>query len=91
MHKILRHLPKSLVLEPRDLIAMSMAFEEVCTALKVDDKNNETRAVIAEHIVELSRHGERSPTKLRDCALAEAATDAFDCTREVPTVQGPVP
>jgi hypothetical protein len=44
MHKILRHPPKSLVLEPHDLIAMSMAFEEVCTALKVDDKNNETRA-----------------------------------------------
>ena len=73
MHQILRHLPKSLVFEPHDLMAMSMAFDDVCKDLKLADNDNEARATIAERIIELARRGERSPTTLRDRVLAEAS------------------
>jgi hypothetical protein len=73
MNHILPHLPKGIAFEPQDLIAMSMAFDDVCKALKLVGDNNKARETIAERIIELARRGERSPTKLRDRVLAEAS------------------
>ena len=74
MDQILPHLPKgSLVFEPHDLMAMSMALDDVCKALKLAGSDNKARETIAERIIELVRRGERSPTKLRDRVLAEAS------------------
>ena len=53
-------------------MAISMAFDDVCKALKLADKNK-AREIIAERIIELAQHGECSPTKLRDRVLAESA------------------
>jgi hypothetical protein len=50
---------------------MSMAFDDVCEALELDD-NERARKTVAVRIIELARRGERSPTKLRDRVLAEA-------------------
>lgn len=63
--------PWSSVFEPQDIEAMSMAFADVCKALKLD---NDARAkeIIAVRIIELVRHGERNPNRLRDCLLREA-------------------
>jgi hypothetical protein len=57
------------VFEPDDIKAMSMAFEDVCNSLDLRDPMS--REVMALRIIELARQGERSPTRLRDRALAE--------------------
>jgi hypothetical protein len=64
--------PYLFTFEPHDLMAISMAFDDVCKALKLAN-NNKAREIIAERIIELAQHGECSPTKLRDRVLAESA------------------
>jgi hypothetical protein len=59
---------------PDDIQAMSMALDDVCKALRLDDDATAKEAV-AIRIIELARRGERSPTKLRDRVLAEAKGD----------------
>jgi hypothetical protein len=55
--------------EQKDIIAMSMALDDVCKALNIS--NGPAREVIAEHIIALAASGERSPTRLRDRVLSE--------------------
>jgi hypothetical protein len=59
------------VYSPVDIRTMSMALDDVCKALRLDDHAAGKEAV-AIRIIELARRGERSPTKLRDRVLAEA-------------------
>jgi hypothetical protein len=61
---------KDSAFEPDQIHAMSMAVEEVCKALDIQDP--ESREVMAVRIIELVRRGERSPTRLRDRVLREA-------------------
>jgi len=58
------------VFEQNDIMAMSMALDDVCNALNLLDENP-AREVIAERIIALARTGERSPTILRDRLLRE--------------------
>jgi hypothetical protein len=48
-----------------------MAFEDACSALKLDGDAT-ARESVAILIIELARRGERSPAKLRDQVLREA-------------------
>ena len=57
--------------EPNDIQAMSLAYDEVCSALHING-DIRARETIAERVIELARHGERRPTVLRDRVLAEA-------------------
>jgi hypothetical protein len=57
---------------PKDITAMSMALDDVCKALGIADHGIRERRTVATRIIELSRRGERSPTRLRDRVLAEA-------------------
>lgn len=57
--------------DPKDITAMSMALDDVCTALNLRDDSS-AREVIAVRIIELAKSGERSPTRLRDRVLHEA-------------------
>jgi len=57
------------VFEQNDITAMSMALDDVCQILNLPN-GNPAREVIAERIISLARNGERSPTRLRDRALA---------------------
>jgi hypothetical protein len=59
------------VYSPVDIRTMSMALDDVCKALRLDDHAAGKKAV-AIRIIELAHRGERSPTKLRDRVLAEA-------------------
>jgi hypothetical protein len=59
------------VFGPHDIKAMSMAFDDVCKALKLRDDGS-AKEVIAARIIDLARRGERSPTRLRDRVLHEA-------------------
>jgi hypothetical protein len=54
-----------------DIKVMSMALDDVCKTLNLTDGANAARQIIAEHIIELARRGECSPTVLRDRVLCE--------------------
>jgi hypothetical protein len=56
---------------PEALRAMSTALEEVCRVLKLDHDQG-AREAMALHIIQLARHGERDPERLRDRVLREA-------------------
>jgi hypothetical protein len=71
MGRIVQFIPQNAVFEPTDIRAMSMALDDVCSALSING-NAKAQQVIAGRIIELARRGERSPTKLRDRLLAEA-------------------
>jgi len=59
--------------DPKDVSAMSLAFDEVCKALDLPADAASAREVIAIRIIELAKRGGRSPTFLRDQVLREAA------------------
>jgi hypothetical protein len=61
------------VFEPDEIKAMSVAFEEVCEALKLQHGSSAKR-IIASRIIALVRGGERSPRRLRDTVLQEASS-----------------
>jgi hypothetical protein len=56
---------------PEALRAMSTALAEVCRILKLDHDQG-ARDVMAFHIIQLARYGERDPQRLRDRVLREA-------------------
>src|SRR5689334_7684151 len=64
-------LPGNCTFEPHDITAMSMALNDVCEALKING-DCAVRETVAQRIIELTKRGERSPTKLRDRVLWEA-------------------
>jgi PAS domain S-box-containing protein len=57
--------------DPKDIMAMSMALDDVCKALNLQDDTS-AREVMAVRIIDLANTGERSPTRLRDKVLREA-------------------
>lgn len=59
------------IFDPKDVVAMSMALEDICKALKLDGDSS-AKEIMAGRIIELARRGERSPTRLRDRVLHEA-------------------
>jgi hypothetical protein len=59
------------VFEPHDITAMSIALDDVCRVLKLQD-DSAAREVMAARIIDLAWRGERSPTRLRDQVLHEA-------------------
>ena len=60
------------VFDPKDVAAMSMALDDVCKILEL---NNDSSAIetVAVRIINLAMAGERNPTRLRDRVLHEAA------------------
>jgi hypothetical protein len=59
------------VFDQKDITAMSMALDDMCKMLNLQDDNS-AKEVIASRIVDLARAGERNPTRLRDRILHEA-------------------
>ena len=59
--------------DPQDIQAMSQVLDEVCAALHLPDGDNRDRQAIAERIIALAERGERSPMRLRERVLREAA------------------
>lgn len=71
---ILLSFSKDGVFDPADLLAMSMAFDDVCKRLSLRD--GPQRKVIAERIIGLARRGIRSSPILRDQVLNGVASRA---------------
>jgi hypothetical protein len=72
--------------DPADLKAMSIAFDGMCAALKLN-QDARARETVAARIIELASRGEHSPTKLRDRLLQEACGGERDVTRSGSTPQ----
>jgi hypothetical protein len=56
---------------PEPVQAMSVAFDEVCQALRLNDDDT-ARETIATRIIDLARRGEHDANRLRDRVLHEA-------------------
>ena len=71
MADIIPFLRSQAVFDPEATHAMSVAFEQVCQALKLND-DQRAREAVAERIIELARCGEHDPMRLSDRVLREA-------------------
>ena len=72
MATILSFLKNQSVFEPEMTQAMSVAFDEVCQALKLSDTAVRERETVAVRIIEWARRGERDPARLREKVLHDA-------------------
>ena len=59
------------VFSPDDITALTTAFEESLSALGLVDRNDPAVLMVAKRIIELAKHGERNPTRLRDFAVSQ--------------------
>jgi hypothetical protein len=64
--------------EPNDIRAMSLAYEDICATLHIND-DIMARDTIAVRVIELARLGECSPTLLRERVLREAGHGQLCC------------
>jgi len=72
MSVIVPFLKRDAAFSPAEVTAMSMALEDVCSALKIAPDAHSAREVIAIRIIDLVRGGVKSSSQLRDRVLAEA-------------------
>ena len=80
---------KNGVFEPDDVEMMSVALDDICEALKIEN-TNPAREVIAERIIGLARNGELSPTLLRERVLKEAGiSENVVVGRSYPVLRSP--
>jgi hypothetical protein len=61
------------VFGPRNIQAMSMALEDVCTILNLTDDDKSEKERLAKKIITLAKRGERDAALLRDRMLREIA------------------
>jgi hypothetical protein len=63
------------VFSPEDIAALTKAFDAALLALHIERTDPEALA-IAKRMIELAKHGERDPTRLRNFVMSE-----FDARR----------
>jgi hypothetical protein len=76
MATILPFLKDQSVFGPEMTQAMSIAFDEVCLALKLPDQAVRERETVAVRIIEWARRGVRDPARLREQVLRDAGAGA---------------
>jgi hypothetical protein len=58
------------VFSPEDVTALTSAFEGAVLALQLD-RSDPVAVAMAKRIIELAKHGERNPTRLRNSVVSE--------------------
>jgi hypothetical protein len=71
MATILPFLRDQNVFDPKDIVAMSIALDDISEKLKVGHDST-ARAVLAARIIDLARLGERDPIRLCNRVIHEA-------------------
>jgi hypothetical protein len=56
---------------PEDITALTTALEDTLSALRLVDRNDPTVTMVAKRIIELAKHGERNPTRLRNFVVSQ--------------------
>jgi hypothetical protein len=67
----IRQLFQSAVFSPEDVTALTTAFEGTLSALGLVDRNDPAVTMVAKRIIELAKHGERNPARLRNFVVNE--------------------
>jgi len=67
--------------EPEDLKAMTVAFEQALSDLKLADRTDPLAEQVARKVIEFAQRGERDPMRLRQGAV-EALTDVTQATAD---------
>jgi hypothetical protein len=57
------------VFSPEDITALATAFEDTLRALGLVDRSDPAVLMVAKRIIELAKHGERNPTRLRNSVV----------------------
>ena len=60
---------KDAAFEPVHIEAMAFAFEAVCVELRLADRADPLRDIVARKVIERAQCGEHDPIKLRDQVL----------------------
>lgn len=55
--------------EPEALLAMTLAYAEVCRTLGVSDRDPHGRQAVAKTVIEFAQRGARDANRLRACVL----------------------
>jgi hypothetical protein len=55
---------------PDEIRLMTIAFEDACRVLGLDDPANASRDLVAKKIIEAAQAGERNQERLRECGLS---------------------
>jgi|tagenome__1003787_1003787.scaffolds.fasta_scaffold19788760_3 hypothetical protein len=54
--------------EPEHIAVMTAAFEDVCRDLRLAEREDPIRDIVAKAIIECAQSGERDIIRLRECA-----------------------
>jgi hypothetical protein len=54
-----------------DISALTTAFEETSSALRLLGRNDAAELMVAKRIIELAKHAERNPARLRNFVLSQ--------------------
>lgn len=65
----IRPLLQDVSFSPEDVTALTTAFEDSLSALGLMDRSDPAVLMVAKRIIELAKHGERNPARLRDYAV----------------------
>jgi hypothetical protein len=59
---------QNVAFEPEHVAVMTAAFEEVCHELRLAERDDPLRDIVAKAIIDCAQEGERDPIRLRKCA-----------------------
>lgn len=65
---------KNEAFEPEAISNMTSAYDDVCRALGLSDRDHAQNDLVAAKVIEFAQRGARDPARLRDCVL-EALRD----------------
>ena len=60
---------KEAVFDPKEIEALSAAFEAVCQSLKLLNRIDPITEIVARTVIEVAGTGERDPDRIRDLVL----------------------
>jgi hypothetical protein len=70
------HVLGNLTFEPADIEAMNRALEAACIALRLSEREESLRQIVARKILECARNGERDPQVLCKMVVSELQREA---------------
>jgi hypothetical protein len=63
-----------LTFDPEDIAVLSIAFEDTLRSLRLVKRSDPAVSIVAKHIIEIAKSGERDPMNLRERTLRALAT-----------------
>jgi hypothetical protein len=64
---------KDAVFDPEATHALAIAFEDICTDMKLPDTDSDARRIVATRVIDLAREGVLDPKLLRERVMREVS------------------